>query len=178
MQAHFQMSAREFASYMQAVVDEATRRAIASSVLFRWVLGSAAVFFVIGASLNWSEDRLLHGISWFIMLVSGALIFFVFYRQQSGLMHSIVSEGGLFTQPTTIEISPEHLLLSNRLYRTELLWKAIRRFEESEYHLTIYVDNMVVYFIPKRAFSSQAEFQAFLDRARRWSSAASGPWSR
>ena len=177
MQAHFQISAREFTGCMQAVLDDAVGKAIASGSFLRWA-GPAGVVFIIGAALNWSEDRLLHGVSWLIMVVCGFVIWRAFNRLQSGVMHSIVTEGGLYTQPTTVEIDPEKLVLSNRLGRSELLWTAIRSIEEADHYITVYVDNLAVCFIPKSAFSTEAEFQSFFDKARRWSGAASGPWAR
>lgn len=177
MQAHFQMSAREFTGCMQAVANEATSKAMATKS-FLCTLGPIVAVFATGALLNWSEDRLLHQGSWIIMLVCGLMIWGTFRQLQIDVMDSIVSEGGLHTQPTTVEISPETLIFSNCLSRTVLQWEAIGRIEETEQHLTIFIDNLVVQFIPKDAFSSEAEFRAFLDKARRWTDAASGPWAR
>ncbi len=176
MQAHFQMTAGEFTACMRTVTDEATRKAMATNSFFRWV-GPVLVVFAIGAALNWSEDRLLHQVSWVIMVVCGLLIWGAFHRLQIGVLNSVVTEGGFYTQPTTVEISPDSFVYCNRFARTVLHWTAIRRIEETEQHLTVFIDNLVVYFIPKCAFGTQAEFQAFFDKAQRWAGAASGPWA-
>lgn len=176
MQTQYQLSAREYTDRMWAIGVEATGRAMAERS-FAWPMLGAFVVLVMGISLNWSDDRVLHGISWLVIALSGLTIAILYNRMSQAVFRSVITEGSIFTKPMTAEIRPEGLSFSNCLGRTELDWDAVQGIEETPEHLTFFVDNMALYLVPKRAFGSREEFEEFFEAAKRWAGLAKGPWS-
>ena len=73
------------------------------------------------------------------------------------------------------EICPEWTAHKTFVNESKMAWMAIFSIEENEAYLFLFLSKNAAYIIPKRAFTSYSEAQAFLDKSRRyWEAAKTG----
>ncbi len=69
-------------------------------------------------------------------------------------------------------ISPEWFFEKTAISETKRAWTAFDSLDEDANYEYFFISKTHAYVIPKRAFSSLAEAQTFLDKARRYRDAA------
>lgn len=75
----------------------------------------------------------------------------------------------------TVDISPEWLSEKTHVNESKTAWSTMKSLEEDPEYLFLFVDRLVAHAIPKRAFSSPHEAEAFLRTARLyWEAAKTG----
>ena len=80
-----------------------------------------------------------------------------------------------FLREHSVTISPEWLAEKTTVNDTKIAWITLPSLEEDKSHFFFFLSKTVAFIIPKRAFSSPVEAQAFLDRSRRyWQAAKNG----
>lgn len=72
----------------------------------------------------------------------------------------------------TVSLSAKGVRQVNTQADSLIWWTALLEVGESTTQIMFFTDANRAYLVPKRAFSSQAEAQAFLDKARRYRDAA------
>lgn len=72
----------------------------------------------------------------------------------------------------TVSISAKGMRQVNIQSDSLIWWTAILEVSESATQIMFFSDKHYAFLVPKRAFTSQAEAQAFLDKARRYREAA------
>lgn len=81
---------------------------------------------------------------------------------------------GLFCEHT-IGITPEWLFEKTRINENKVAWTTLKSIEEDSEYLFLFLDKLVAHVIPKRAFSSPHEVEAFLNMTRQyWKASESG----
>ncbi|MDP9195337.1 MAG: YcxB family protein [Pseudomonadota bacterium] len=70
--------------------------------------------------------------------------------------------------PWTITISPEHVLVETPWIRTTVAWPAIEKVERVRDDIYIYITTASAWSVPRRAFDSEATFQAFYNECRKY----------
>lgn len=75
----------------------------------------------------------------------------------------------------TIAISPIWFFEKTAVNETKIAWKTLQSIEEdADYHF-FFIAKVNAFIVPKRAYSSLAEAQAFLDKSRQyWEAAKTG----
>ncbi len=77
--------------------------------------------------------------------------------------------------PHTIDISPEWLSAKTSMSESKHSWQTIYSLEEDTDYLYLFITKRSPHLVPKRAFTSPAQAQAFLDKARLfWNAAKTG----
>jgi len=80
-----------------------------------------------------------------------------------------------FLDQRSLRIDTTHIIEKTSISETKLEWKRIQALEETEKCLYFFINNQYGLLLPKRAFNSPSEMQAFLDKSRRyWMAAKSG----
>ena len=75
----------------------------------------------------------------------------------------------------TVSISPEWFAEKTPVTDIKNAWVTIESIEEDKTHFFFFLSKTLAFIIPKRAFSSPATAQAFLNKSRRyWDAAKSG----
>lgn len=75
----------------------------------------------------------------------------------------------------TIAISPQWFSEKTAVNETKVAWKTLHSIEEDAEYQFFFIAKSNAYIVPKRAFSSLAEAQAFLDTSRKyWEAAKAG----
>lgn len=72
----------------------------------------------------------------------------------------------------TVSISAKGMRQVNIQSDSLIWWTALLEISESAAQIMFFSDKQYAFVVPKRAFTSQAEAQAFLDKARRYRDAA------
>ncbi len=77
--------------------------------------------------------------------------------------------------PHTVNISPEWLSAKTSMSESKHSWQTVYSLEEDPDYLYLFISKGSAHVVPKRAFGSRAQAQAFLDKARLyWDAAKSG----
>ncbi len=80
-----------------------------------------------------------------------------------------------FLDQRSLSIEATHIVEKTSINETKLEWTRIEAVEESDKFLYFFINTQYALLLPKRAFSSPAEMQIFLDKSRRyWEVAKSG----
>jgi hypothetical protein len=106
---------------------------------FDWVPFGLLLVIVVGASGPWTWRPLL--------------------------LHRSLRRQGLL-EPMTISIGPEHLLVRAARADTRIKWSAIKRIKLMRNRLFVFSSKTVAHIVPRRAFSSDADFNAFVGAAQ------------
>jgi len=116
-------------------------------------------------------------VQWTLMLCLMVLPFFavrMFPPTKGRVIKLARQRPGLLCEHT-ISISPEWLSERTHVNESKVAWSTMKSLEEDPEYLFLFVDRLVAHAIPKRAFSSPHEAEAFLNTARRyWEAAKSG----
>ncbi len=116
--------------------------------------------------IQWSMMFSLAGIAWFFRR------FLLPTRKRVARL--AMQQPGLLCEHA-IAISPLWFFEKTAVNETKVAWKTLQSIEEdADYHF-FFIGKANAFIIPKRAFSSLAEAQAFLDKARQyWEAAKAG----
>ena len=68
----------------------------------------------------------------------------------------------------TMEISPDGLVATSPRGEAKLKWTSFARIVSAPDYLYFYLGKRIATIIPRRAFSSQAESEAFFRAAKEW----------
>ena len=75
---------------------------------------------------------------------------------------------------SAVTITPEVIHNDSHYSKVSIRWKAVREIVESDEFVDIYLTGMSAITIPRSAFQSGEEFQAFVELARKYHAAAIG----
>ena len=139
-------------------------------------LGAGFLCLMVVASFGISVAALLrhHTTDW-TMLLSSVILLVVLLRllppTKKRLVKLHAKRPGFFCEHT-YNVSPEWLSEKTTVNETKLAWTTLHTIEENDAYLFFFISKNAAHIIPKRAFSSLHEAQAFLDMARRYLDAA------
>lgn len=115
--------------------------------------------------------------SWIMLLGLLVLPFFAFRMfppTKSRVIKIARQRSGLLCEHT-IAISPQWFSEKTAVNETKVAWKTLHSIEEDAEYQFFFIAKANAYIVPKRAFSSLAEAQAFLDTSRKyWEAAKAG----
>ena len=114
---------------------------------------------------------------WAIVLYLAAMPYFFvrFLPVTKGRAVKIMSKRPGFFCEHIASISPEWLAEKTTVNDTKIAWITLHSLEEDESYFYFFLSKTVAYIIPKRAFTTHSEAQAFLDVSRRyWGAAKAG----
>lgn len=111
-------------------------------------------------------------------MLSLALVVYVFWRylppSKARVLKTAKQTPG-FLGKHSVALSPDWISEKTNVSDSKAAWITLFSLEEDVDHLFFFVNKASALIIPKRAFSSPAKAQAFLNEARRyWSAAKSG----
>ncbi|HEY4070492.1 MAG TPA: YcxB family protein [Sphingomicrobium sp.] len=76
---------------------------------------------------------------------------------------------GAFYQPYSVELFDDALHLCSPKFQSQIVWSAIREAKRSDDHVFFFMTKRLAYIVPRRAFDSDAQFEAFAGAAQeRW----------
>lgn len=118
-----------------------------------------------------------HQLQWTMLFYLAAMAFFIprFLPRSKAHMIRLASRRPGLLCGHTVSISPEWLAEKTEVNDTKVSWSTLNAIEEDGDYLYLFVTKAVAHTIPKRAFTSLAEAQTFMDRSRRyWQAAKTG----
>jgi len=77
--------------------------------------------------------------------------------------------------PQRVVLTPQDVARYTQFGHAAWYWSAIERIEATDRHLFIFVTASSAFLVPRRDFAGDAEFQAFVETARRFHRAAEAP---
>ena len=144
--------------------------------LIRW-FGMPLIYFVMGLGLlavsRLSEDAAMSIAGFMLILISP--VWLVFYPWQYRVrvrrgVQRLLREGhnqGIYGHHRLV-LTPTEVARYSRFGHAAIYWPAVERIEVGENHAFIFVSSMSAFIVPKRDFSSEQEFQSFVETARRY----------
>ncbi|MFN7954227.1 MAG: YcxB family protein [bacterium] len=124
----------------------------------------------------WAERELDVGSIVTAVLVA---LFALFYAGFQRTMGRRITRRSLAASRNLGSVGPRRVTIAPRSFRCEgpytddqVRWPAVERIVESEHALYVYVSANSGYVVPRRAFASDAEFEAFVAMARQYQAAA------
>ena len=111
-----------------------------------------------------------HRIDWGMLFGPVALAFVIprLLPPTKKRLTKITSQRPGFFCEHIVSISPEWLSERTTVNDTKMAWTTIQSIEEDENYFYLFTSKSVAHIVPKRAFSSPHEAQAFLSDARRY----------
>jgi hypothetical protein len=110
-------------------------------------------------------------------IVSFVLVFYfiMFFLLRYAPKTQMFRADGMLRSPREIRIEPDGVYQTCRYSNSLTRWSGIRKIEESNEFVFLYVDVVSAYMIPKRCFSAPAEASAFTAQATAyWNAAKTG----
>lgn len=136
----------------------------------------ALVLLVIPAGI-WESWRKTGAVPW-IMLFGFALVLcgaYVLLPPMRWRITKFIRKQPESVISHTVNISPEWLSAKTTMSESKHSWQTIYSLEEDTDYLYLFVTKISAHIVPKRVFTSQAQAQVFLDRARfYWNAAKTG----
>lgn len=118
-----------------------------------------------------------HNIEWGMLFGPAALVFITLrlLPPSRKRIAKAASQRPGFLCEHIVNISPEWLAEKTHVNDTKVAWITLHSLEEDKSHFFFFLSKTVAFIVPKRAFSSPLEAQAFLDRSQRyWHAAKNG----
>ncbi len=104
-------------------------------------------------------ERWVSVVPWILIFV---VLWYFFFRTMRGqVRHAWKANANDLQQPGTIEITPDYLRVCTPDTTTEHKWRGLRRLTEGPTIFAIYTSATTAHIIPKRAFASPADVDAF-----------------
>lgn len=143
----------------------------------RWLVLAAlcgAVLVLMGllswltGGLEWlDETPLLRPLLYAAGVCLGALVALaLLLRALRAWVRRLPREDGATLGPHELSLDEAGLRVTGRSGHSFVAWPAIVEIRETGDHLFLYVDRMMAYVVPKRAFASPAECASFAEFAR------------
>ena len=118
-----------------------------------------------------------HNVDWGMLFGPAALIFVLprLLQPTKKRLAKNASQQRGFLCEHIVSISPEWLAERTSVNDSKMAWMTIQTIEEDPAYFFLFLSKRVAFIIPKRAFSSLAEADSFLNNARRyWEAAKNG----
>lgn len=96
-------------------------------------------------------------------------LFFLLRRSRRNQLKRHAGTSGMeeALSPTTMTLSPEGVILEDDFQHTRLKWLAITHVKSEKDYLFFYINPLSAHAVPKRAFTSEQDADAFYAYARR-----------
>jgi len=141
---------------------------------FAWLLVCIGIWYLADRERGTPSRTLLDLLPLFSIVPLYLLYFpWVYRRKLRKIVDGMVSEGknrGLFSHHR-VTISPEGVTDSGEHNQTATAWRAVERVAAAGEHAYIYTSALSAIIVPRRAFASPSEFEAFVQTAREYQGA-------
>ncbi len=146
-------------------------------ILVYLLFGFAGIVCVGGSFVAWKAWSRYGKAEWNIILPLLAEVFIILRllpQTKARLTKKYRQKPGIFSRHT-YQISPEWLVQKTSVRESKNAWAPLFSLEEDEKYLYYFLTKTTAYIIPKRAFTSYGEAQAFSEMSRRyWQAAKNG----
>ncbi len=145
-------------------------------VSFLAMSSSGGVALILSRQARWTESFVFLGIFFLFFLLTlrrGAK------RGNARLLRKLYLEGSnrALLGTRQMRISPEGLRYSSDVIETAAKWAAVEKIETTAEYAYFYIAAVEAYIIPRRAFSDERQFTAFVELARRYRQEALGEFA-
>jgi hypothetical protein len=146
--------------------------------LLQFLMPALGVFMVLLLAV-------IDALPWEVVLISGPILLVLFLilpmllrwswrrrlRQAVTRMYAEGKNRGLYGS-CQLTISPSGISQVTELRNVAVKWPAVEKIVESEHYAYIYVSAVGAFILPKAAFSSEADYRAFIAAARHYAAQA------
>jgi len=171
MRVSYELTRDDYAAltFAKAPPRRTTRlRLLVLGVLIGVVLGLMALLTWLTGGLAWIDD--LPGFRLLLWVTASVLAaFLALTALLAGLrlwVRRLPRDDGATLGRHELEVGEDGLHVEGRSGRAFVRWSAIVELRETDEHVFLYVDRMLAYVVPKRAFGDGAELERFLGLAR------------
>lgn len=141
------------------------RRILALLALATAALGLMALLTLLTGDLAWVDDAPL--MRPLLYLTAGVLAAFVAVSLSLvGLrawVRRLPRDDGATLGAHQLELGEEGFVVEGRAGRSFVRWSAIVELRETSEHVFLFVDRMLAYVVPKRAFAADPDCRAFVE---------------
>ena len=105
----------------------------------------------------------------FGLIVPSLLVLFVVgmgYRK--AWINACVADNGLVLGSRSISLEPDGITTKTEFSQCKFAWEMIQAVEEDKEIIYLFIDNGFAIQVPKRAFPSENEMRAFMEKAREY----------
>ncbi len=171
MRVSFELTRDDYAAltFHKAPSPRMTRqRLLVLALLLGLMVGLMGLLTLLHGGLAWIDEApLLRPLLWVIGIAVGAFV------ALSALLWALrvwvrrlPREDGATLGEHTLEVGEEGFHVEGRSGRSFVKWTAVVEVRETREHVFLFVDRMLAYVVPKRAFASTAECASFVDHAK------------
>ena len=164
---HYELTKSDFVEtvlYIQGKSDS-IRKQRRRGFLIMFVLGTyIALMLLVSYGVEFTGEILIW-LSCFLVV-----FLFLFRRSHRKQMNRLIEPEGFESTlaPTTLTLDAEGVTVENDFHFTRLKWLAITQVRENPDYLFFYTNPLTAHAVPKRAFPTPADADAFYAFARRY----------
>jgi len=169
MQVDFQITLEDVAtlSVYHARTSKHTRR----RMLFSQSLGIFSAFVLVMVWHDWtSVERVLYFIVMCLLWLIGYPIYYRWAIKRNARRIYSQSESKSVLGEHTIAIAPDGVSERSAVGESRIAWSGVERLEEDGEYIFLYIGPLVAHVIPKRAFKTTEDANAFLHQAQSYRS--------
>ncbi len=171
MRVSFELTRDDYAAltFHRAPPHPLTRqRLLVLALLLGLMVGLMGLLTLFHGSLAWIEEApLLRPLLWAIGVAVGAfLALSALLWALRVWIRRLPRDDGATLGEHTLEVGEEGFHVEGRSGRSFVKWSAVVEVRETSNHVFLFVDRMLAYVVPKRAFPSGAECASFVDHAK------------
>lgn len=171
MRVSFELTRDDYAAltFHKASPPRMTRqRLLVLALLLGVMVGLMGLLTLLHGGLAWVDEApLLRPLLWAIGIAVGAFVAISALLWALRLwVRRLPRDDGATLGEHTLEVDEDGFHVEGRSGRAFVKWSAIVEVRETNEHLFLFVDRMLAYVVPKRAFTSADECAAFADYVR------------
>lgn len=159
----FSISREDYWALNEFVQDERFKRRKLIALIAVLSLAAFALLVllsVLQGGIGWLlENRVVLGLLGAISVL--VVLLFAMRRFIRRMVMNLPDDDGVILGPKTMRFTSEGLVSESKTATTTLSWKGMRRLAQTDAHYFLFIERYQAYIIPRRAFGSVAEDDAF-----------------